>query len=161
MHDGGENEILARVDAAPGRRAIGIAALLCLGAMLLYIAVSRPPEPGWQLFLIATGAGALWMGEKMRRSTREGLELTAEELRDSAGIRLARVQDMLGVDRSFLAFKPSNGFLLRVSTSEGRAWRPGLWWRMGRRIGVGGLASARETRAMAEIIAALIARRND
>jgi hypothetical protein len=99
------------------------------------------------------------MGEGMRRATGHGLVLTERELRDSAGTVLARVEDMVSVDRGLFAFKPSNGFLLMTATRAERAWRPGLWWRFGRRIGVGGLAPARQTRAMAEIIATMIARR--
>ncbi|MDW4497024.1 hypothetical protein R5H30_03450 [Sulfitobacter sp. D35] len=154
-----DTEILARVEAAPARRVIGIGALMLLGAMLIYIAFSQPPTFGWQIFLLVIGGGALWMGERMRRATATALELTQAELRDSAGTTLARVEDMVAVDRGLFAFKPSNGFLLKVSARAPRAWHPGLWWRIGGRIGVGGLAPQRQTRAMAEIIASLIARR--
>ncbi len=39
-------------------------------------------------------------------------------------------------------------------------WRPGLWWRVGRRIGVGGMTPASQTKFMSEIIAAMIAQRD-
>jgi hypothetical protein len=47
--------------------------------------------------------------------------------------------------------------MLRLSDKAPRAWYPGLWWRMGRRVGIGGVTSAAQTKAMAEIIAAMIA----
>ena len=40
-----------------------------------------------------------------------------------------------------------------------RRWWPGLWWSLGNRVGVGGVTSAAHTKAMAEIISAMIAQR--
>jgi hypothetical protein len=36
-------------------------------------------------------------------------------------------------------------------------WVPGLWWRIGRSVGVGGMTGAAETKMMAEMIEAMIA----
>jgi len=70
------------------------------------------------------------------------------------------VADIERVDRGVFAFKPSNGFLVRTREPSARAWRPGLWWRFGRRIGVGGVTSANQTKAMSEILAAMLAERD-
>jgi len=111
--------------------------------------------------LLAMGGLALWMADKMRRATAGAIELTATELRDSDGTVIARVEDIIGLDRGVFAFKPSNGFLLRTKPGTGgdRIWRPGLWWRIGRRIGVGGMTPGSQTKFMSEIISAMMAER--
>lgn len=154
--------VLARLHASPVRRAIGLALLLAIGALLVWVAFARPPAtPGWRLFLLGTGAGALWLAEHMRRTTRDLLELTREVLRDGSGRVLARVSEIRAVERGAFAFKPSGGFLLRLSAAPGAAWRPGLWWRIGRRVGVGGVTVGNEAKYMAEVIAAMLAERGE
>jgi hypothetical protein len=53
--------------------------------------------------------------------------------------------------------KPSNGFTVVMETKQPRAWAPGLWWRVGRRVGVGGVTGASQTKFMAEQIALRLA----
>jgi hypothetical protein len=65
------------------------------------------------------------------------------------------------VERGAFAFKPSHGFTLVMKEKQPRAWAPGLWWRLGRRVGVGGVTSAGQTKFMAEQIALRIEDRND
>ncbi|MCZ6663693.1 MAG: hypothetical protein O7B81_00130 [Gammaproteobacteria bacterium] len=48
--------------------------------------------------------------------------------------------------------KPTNGFVVRARNSMPAAWTPGIWWRLGRRIGVGGLTGGGEGEAMAELL---------
>lgn len=153
-----ESTVLCRVSASGLRRIFGVGMLVLLGAMLIYIALVQPPANfGWQVFLIAVGAGAIFLGDKMRRATLTTLELTQSILRDSRGVVVAQIDEIASVDRGTFAFKPSNGFILRLKDKRVRVWQPGLWWRSGRRIGVGGVTSARETKQMAEMIAGLVA----
>ncbi|HBS51121.1 MAG TPA: hypothetical protein DEA05_14040 [Rhodobacteraceae bacterium] len=154
-----DEEILVTVEVSAPRRWLGIAMLAGLGALVIYVALAAPPEPAWQAFLVVTGLGALWMAEKMRRATASRLELTREELRDSLRGRIVAIRDLEHMDRGFFAMKPSNGFLLRAAGTGTRAWAPGLWWRLGRRIGVGGVTAAAQTKAMSEVLAALMAER--
>jgi hypothetical protein len=160
MQDEPDDEILATVAASAGRRFLGIGMLALLGVMVIYVALTNPPALGWQVFLLAFGTISLMVADAMRRATAFRLELTREELRDTGGEVIARVAEIKSVDRGAFAFKPSNGFLLRTSTSAPRRWRPGLWWRIGARIGVGGMTPGRQTRNMAEIIAIMIAERD-
>ncbi|MEH6646515.1 hypothetical protein [Sulfitobacter sp.] len=154
------HEILATAQAASGRRYLGIGMLGLLGLMLIYIAISQAPALQWRLFLVALGALTLWMADRMRRGTATRIELTETELRDSDGTVIALIADIDGMDRGFFAFKPSNGFLLRTKSSAPNVWRPGLWWRMGRRIGIGGVTPASQTKFMSEMIAAMMAQRD-
>lgn len=159
MQENPQDEVLARVQASAGRRFLGIGMLAVLAVLVLYVAIVAPPSFGWQAFLVAMGTGSLMIANAMRKSTRGVLELTREELRENSGEVLARVEDIVSIDRGAFAFKPSNGFLLRLSKPYDRKWRPGLWWRGGKRIGVGGMTPGRQTKYMAEIISVMIAER--
>ncbi|MFD2738408.1 hypothetical protein ACFSUD_02385 [Sulfitobacter aestuarii] len=159
MRSGEDDEVLARLTASKGRRFIGFAALVLLGAMILYLALTGTVGAGWRMVLLAFGLAALWAGERMRRATASGVELTAHVLRDADGTLIARIEEIVRLDRGAFAFKPSNGFLLRTRQPAPRRWRPGLWWRVGRRIGIGGMTPGDQTKVMAELIAEMLARR--
>ncbi|NIZ13460.1 hypothetical protein [Phaeobacter sp. HF9A] len=154
------DDILATVEATPLRRVLGVGMLLGLGGLTLYVAMSGAPALGWRLFLLAVAVGALWMGYRMWQATAHRLELTAEGLRCSDGEVLIRIADLEHMDRGFFAFKPSNGFLMRSRQAGAGRWYPGLWWRMGRRVGVGGVTPGSQTKTMTEILAALMAERD-
>ena len=154
-----DEEVLARVHASTGRRFLGIGSLWFLALLLIYVAFFKPPALGWQVFLVLLGGGALWLAERMRKATSLSLELTATTLRDSSGDVLAYTDQIESMDRGMFAFKPSNGFLLKTNEKAPNAWRPGLWWRTGRRIGVGGMTPGSQTKTMAEILSAIIAQR--
>ena len=153
-------EILAIVETSSVRRWMGVIMLAGLGGLLLYMALAAPPDLIWQVVLIGAGLLGLWMAERMRRATEHRIELTAHELRSSEGQRIALISDIVSIDRGVLAFKPSNGFLVRVSVPGSRIWRPGLWWRFGSRIGIGGVTSAGQAKAMSDIIGVLLAQRD-
>ncbi len=152
--------LLATLHPSPARRVLGILSLTLFGGILVFVALARPPaHAGWLVFLLVIGITALVLAERMRRATRVRLELTREALRDSEGRLLARIDDIVSVQRGAFAFKPSSGFTLSLKDAGARVWEPGLWWRFGRRLGVGGVTGSREGRQMAETIAALLSER--
>lgn len=155
------DEILAVVKASAGRRFLGLTCLGLLGLLLIYMAFMRPPVWYWQIFLILLGGGAIWVADAMRRGTASAVELTKRTLRDADGTLIATIDQIEGIDRGFFAFKPSNGFLLKLAPeAKGvRHWRPGLWWQLGRRVGIGGMTPGSQTKVMSEILAALLAER--
>nr|WP_246455611.1 hypothetical protein [Sulfitobacter aestuariivivens] len=134
--------------------------LTLLGVLLIYVAIAQPPTPVWQVFLIVVGLAALWCADAMRKATASQVVLTETELRDGDGTLIAPLEDVIGVDRGFFAFKPSNGFLLKTRSRAPRRWRPGLWWRIGNRVGVGGMTAAHQAKNMSEILAIILARRD-
>ena len=150
-----QEEVLAEVSVAASRRWLGIGMMGLMGVILLYVAIATPPVLGWQVFLLVVGAGSLWLADRMRRSTDVTLQLTREALRDSTGVVLASLDEIEGIDRGMFAFKPSNGCLITLKSPRQTVWRPGVWWRIGRRIGVGGVTVPSETKAMLEILTAL------
>lgn len=153
--------VLATVAPSTARRAVGIGALGLLGALLLYLGLAQGGSSGGATaLLLAAGLGGIGAAEGLRRGSAYALELTATELRDSSGRRLALVSDVRSVDRGAFAFKPSNGFMVRLARPGPFRWAPGLWWRIGARVGVGGVTSAQQTKAMAEILSFMLAERD-
>ncbi len=154
------NEILAEVDPRGPRRIVGIGLLLVLGGLVLYLAFVQPPATLlWQAFLIGMGLISLWLAYKLQVATTRKLWLTETALTDSDGTVLARVEDIVAVNRGAFAIKPSNGFTLTLKNPAPREWQPGLWWRLGRRVAVGGVTPGSQARPMADIIAVMVARR--
>ncbi|WP_116084524.1 hypothetical protein [Tropicimonas sp. IMCC34011] len=155
-----ESEILARTSASRPRALFGTATLGVLAALCFWLALSEPAlSLVGRLFVIALAAGALAGAVALFRAGRAELILTREALTDGEGREIFRVSKVVGVDRGVLAVKPSNGFLVRLSEPGGMHWSPGLWWRVGRRVGVGGLTAPSRTKAMAEGLSLLVAER--
>lgn len=152
--------VLATLPPSPARRWIAMILLAVLGALLVWIALARPPEAlGWRLFLLALGLGSVWMADRLRRATEVHLILTRTALADSRGRVLARVEDIRAVNSGVFAVKPSSGFTLVLAGRSPAAWEPGLWWRLGRRLGVGGVTAGREGKYMAEVLQMMLAER--
>ncbi len=154
-----QDEILATVQASEIRRWMGVCMLVAVGALVIYVAMAVPPEPLWQVFLLVVGGAALWLAQRVWSATSDRIELTRTQLRTGSGTILFEVSEAESVDRGVFAFKPSNGFLVTTRARAGRVWAPGLWWRIGRRVGVGGMTSAAETKFMSEMLSALLAER--
>lgn len=153
------DEVLARVYASAPRRFLGVGMMAGLGGLMLYIAFATPPALQWQVFLLMIGGGALWVAQVMWQATSRHLVLTDQDLRDSEGRVLVTLDNVERVDRGAFAFKPSNGFIIRTRSKQERAWQPGLWWRFGRRVAVGGVTPSSQTKPMADIMAMILADR--
>lgn len=148
-------EVLAEMRATPSRRIIGAVAMGGLGLLLLRTALFTDPSPGLQIGLVVAGAAALFATQVMWRATSSAVELTAEGLRDADGTIIARLDDIAVADRGVFAFKPSNGFTLKLHQSAPVVWRLGLWWRWGKRVGIGGMTPAHQAKIMEERITTL------
>ncbi len=151
-----EDEVLIRISPSPFRRWIAILVFVALGFVLLWLAFQGAGDLIWQATFLALGLAAFWMSDVLRRSTQQEIELTRDEIRTSDGRVLTSVANVRKVEKGAFAFKPSNGFLVRLKAPSGRGWAPGVWWQGGTFLGVGGVVSAGQAKAMAEILAALI-----
>lgn len=153
-------QLLARVEASATRRIFGIGVLSLLAAALLWLGLSPQPADLWvRLGMLALGLGVGWAAWTMYRATSLALELRADGLHDSGGHLIAAFDQIEVVDRGTFAFKPSNGFLLRLSRKGPRRFLPGLYWQFGRRVGVGGVLQGAQTKQMADLIAVRLAER--
>lgn len=161
MSEPASDEVITELYASPTRRVLGIGMLLSLAILLLYTALAHPPAVlGWRVFLLGLGAVCLWLAERMRQATKRGVQLTEQGLRGSDGEVIATMDAIQSVDRSIFVFKPSNGFVVRLNTSAPSRWMPGLWWRMGKRIGIGGVTPGGGGKVMADILAAMLLKRD-
>ena len=154
-------EVLAELSAAPARWLFGVAMLFFLGALVIYLGIAAPGLGfGKRAFLVIVGSLFLLSGERSRRTKDVTIRLTATRLIDSEGRLLAQIENITGVDRGVMAIKPSNGFLMYLDHKPGRAWVPGLWWRLGSFVGVGGSTQSGPAKFMAELIAMRVAERD-
>ncbi len=159
------NEVLATIDPQPVRRIFTTGVVGMLGVILLYVAAATPPvDPGWLVFLIAMGMGALYLAWRVWLATAITLELTRSELREAGGRVLFALDEVDSIDRSIFAFKPAGGFLVRlkVPTTRGRVYAPALWWRARKRVAVGGATAGSQAKPVADLISIIVAdRRGD
>jgi hypothetical protein len=151
--------VIATLAASPPRRWTGTVMLSFLGGLLIYLALSVPFSAP-QVILILCGLFVLFAASRLLAATAQVIELTQTELRVKDGVVLAKLADITKVERGAFAFKPSNGFLVSTKESGPRRWSLGMYWCFSRRIGVGGVTGAPQSKGMAEAIAVLIAERD-
>ena len=137
------------------RTATGIGVMLAMAALLLRTAFSQGLVT--QALMVAAALAALALAYAMWRGRTDSLNWTQDGLTDGAGRLIAARGDIEAVDRNPMALKPSNGFTLRMKTTQTRGWQPGLYWRIRSRVGVGGLTSPGVAKALADRIALDIA----
>ncbi len=155
--DGAEEPVLARLEASQPRRYMGIGMQVVLGGFLISLAISFPREEmALRLLLLVLGGGAFWFAYRMWQATETALVLTKTALRDNRGRLLAEIGNVRELSRGAFALKPSHGFSLVLHRGDKRAWVPGIWWRSGKRVGIGGVTPSQPARYMAELISALI-----
>lgn len=153
-------EVIATLSPSPVRRWLAIGFTAALGLLCVSLVLLRPPaEPVWIVLLLALGLAALWLSRRLYLATRTRIELTEAGLSDGEGRVLAPLSQIAAVERGVFAFKPSNGFLVRLESPAERAWEPGLWWRLGRQIGIGGVTPSLQGRLMADALTALVVER--
>lgn len=104
-------------------------------------------------------AAIIWFGDALRRTPARKVIFDGTQLIDDSGAVLCTLDEIVEVERGMSLFKPSNGFALRLNADRPRGWSPGLWWRTGRRVGVGGATPGRGSRNMADAITAALALR--
>jgi len=157
-----QTHILMRLKPSPIRRVVGVVMLAGFGVMAAMAGFEMPATRlAWRIALPLAGLFLLWLSWRTWTTTARGLELTPEVLRESDGGRvLATVDQIESVDNSAIAlFKPAGGFVILLRTPAPRVWAPGLWWRLGRRVGVGGTTARVEAKAMASALSEMVRRR--
>lgn len=147
------DEILMTLAPSMGRRLVGAGSLGALGVLLLSLVFET--QGAWAAFFLVLAGVMLFAAQRLWTATGGRLELTRTELRTGEGRVLTPISNVKAIDRSVFAFKPSNGFLVKLEEPYGSGWSPGLWWQRGRMIGVGGVVRGGEARAMAEIMMAV------
>jgi hypothetical protein len=133
------------------------ACLAAFAALLVWIAVVQPPDGlGWRGFLLLSAVLVGWSGVRLYRNADRALILTEDALLDSRSGVVCRIADIERVNSGTFALKPARGFAIDLTQPGARTWAPGLWWRIGRSVGVGGMTGTVDTRMMAERLEALV-----
>lgn len=148
-----QGEIIAELYPSRIRYWIGITGVTSLGVFLIFLVFSQAANSyASQVLLGAFGFGACYTAHKMYKNGLHGILLTKDGLFDTKGTAICTIDQIKAVDRSFFALRPSNGFSLTLHEPLDRVWVPGLWWRLGKRVGVGGLTSYSAGKSMADIL---------
>lgn len=146
------------IEPSAMRRLLMLVFICLLGFLLILIGLNGDNAPFWtRLFFVGLGGLVLVLVPFFSRATAQSVTLTQTHMIDGQGREICRIDNVEAVERGAFAFKPSNGFLLRLHKRADRGWVPGIWWRFGRKIGIGGVLAASQTKAMAEIISMRIA----
>lgn len=151
------SEIIVKIQPSFGRRLFGII-ILCLSALVMLNFALKGSAHSTVLKFILFGLGVmfLWQAQSSWRFANAALILKREGLFDDQDRLICSMSNIAGVDRGWFSFKPSNGFLLRLKKPVGRKWYPGLFWLIGKRMGVGGAISPVQTKEMSDKLILLI-----
>lgn len=148
-----DDTVIAELGVSPARQYLFLGALVGLGVLIIWQTMNSEAALVPRALLFVLGIALLFQANKLRMAPKVKLLLTEAGLYQSDGELVADWDQIQSIDRGALAIKPSNGFTLLLKEKHQRAWVPGLWWRLGRRIGVGGTAYAGSAKFMAEQIA--------
>ncbi len=152
---GPPGEPLTSLRASPTRRFIGTVTIAALGLLLLWLAVDHAGPLFWRVLLGAVGVVGVWCGFGLWRATSGAIVLKPEGLFTEDDTPLVLLDEIEAVERGAFALKPSNGFSVKLKQPGSFGWAPGMYWRLGRRLGVGGVTSPGEAKAIAELLQAL------
>lgn len=148
---------ICTISPSGARRAFGIAMLAALGAMFIWIGfVSVKTNTVTAATFGVLGIASFWCASVVFSATSASILLLRKGLVTSDDIIVAELDNIKAVERGLFALKPSSGFVILLKKPMPLVWKPGLWWRFGRRIGVGGATAAAEGKIMAEAIQALM-----
>lgn len=153
------DSVIAQLKASLVRRGLALFVMMLLGFLLLYLAITTDAGFFQKVFLVFLAAVVLWMARAMQLGTAGYIELRVTGLFFENGRILALIDDIVHVERGAFAFKPSNGFVVSLKQKTARAWIPGLYWKFGSRIGIGGVTAPSDAKFMADALAVLIAGR--
>lgn len=151
------SEVITILEPSRARRLVTIALLGFMGLLLLYLTITQTPQSLWgKALLPLSGFAFLWLAFRNWNTAKQGLELRKEGIFDYEGTLVCAFDNVKSVDRSVFAFKPSNGFLVILKQPMPRGWVPGVYWRFGRWVGIGGATPRAQGKQMADILTLLL-----
>lgn len=144
---------LQELRASKIRRVLACGVLVVIGGMFWWVGM-QDDQMGWPSRAMMAGFGALWLwgAFELWRGTAGAVILNDTGIVDSSGAQVTSIENIAAIERGIVSMKPSHGMLLKLSESGSAKWVPGLWWRLGARVGIGGLTAKRDTRLFAEAL---------
>ncbi|MCY4151945.1 MAG: hypothetical protein OXE94_06890 [Aestuariivita sp.] len=155
------DEFYGRLDISQPRRWFGVGSLLLLGFLLTYVGTVYPGSMQARIILALVVVGIVWSAWRMWHETKGYLVFSDIGLVDDQGKILVAMDNIVRVDRSLFAFKPTNGFIVISKVKQPLAWKPGLWWCVGHRVGIGGVTHAGQAKLLADIISLHLANESE
>ena len=153
-------DVIYEIESSPARRWLGIGSYGFVGIAVPLALTTGQASWIWFGLLLGFAAIMVWQAVRLYGTTGRKIILTEDALTMEDGTLIAPISEIESVDRGVFALKPSNGFGLLLKSKAPKGSVAGMWWRRGRRIGVGGLISGHATRGMADMISALVIQRN-
>ena len=148
-----EDKVIFEVHPAPARRGLALVFMIVLAFMLIYTAITLETGFLYRVLLLVLGVVTMMGARSMARGTRGTVQLKKSGLYLSDGTVLADIDNVEKVERGLFAFKPSNGFAVKLKSKQPGAFVPGMFWRIGKTVGVGGVLNAGASKAMADMMA--------
>lgn len=145
-------EIRARIEVSRSRYWLTLAAIVALVLVLAGLAVDPGLGALMRSLFAALALALAALAAALLARGRGGLTLTEDGLRDDAGHEVCTWSAIRAVNRGLSPIRPSKGFLIYLNAPAPRGWHPGLWWRWGTRIGVGGMVAGRQASFMADLM---------
>ena len=90
----------------------------------------------------------LWFRRFLSRYSKIGFVISTDGLFDLNMDLICTIDDIKKIDVSPYTFKSANGFIILLKTKSSFKSIPGLYWRVGKRISIGGLVSKNESKLL-------------
>ncbi len=142
---------IVKIQPSASRRFFSIF-ILCLSAgVMIYFAITDPAQSiVLKLILLSLAGIFLWQVQANLRFPNAALLLKRDGLYDDQCEIICSLSNIALVDRGWFSIKPSNGFLLRLHEKASIKWLPGVYWRIGKRMGVGGAINPTQTKEFSD-----------
>lgn len=147
------------ISISPLRRWFALGAFVALGGFVVMLSFESNVAMEWKALTLAIAGGVFWLAYRMYLATQYAIELVDGVLRLSNGVVITQLDNIIAIDRGMFALKPTNGFTILLDQPVPRGWAPGLYWSLGRRIGIGGVVDPAAAKFMAETLTAHVASR--
>lgn len=140
-----------KIQASVSRRLFSVLLLSLSAAVMIYFAFTDPAQSVvLRLVLLSLAGVFLWQVQANLRFPNAALILKRDGLYDDQGEIICSLSNIALIDRGWFSIKPSNGFLLRLHEKTSVKWLPGVYWRIGKRMGVGGAISPAQTKEFSD-----------
>lgn len=128
-------------------------------AGLLWIVAFAPSikDGAGQFVLLILGSMVFYQTIRLYQKRNGEIRLLDDRLVDECGQILCMIANIKHIERGIFALKPSHGFLIILKEPMKRGWNVGLWWRIGRHVGIGGLTGRDAGKMMADALSYICA----
>ena len=95
---------------------------------------------------------AFWFRSFLKRYSKVGFLINQSGLFNLDGSIICEIGDIERIDVSPYTFKSANGFIVILKTKSSFKSIPGLYWRLGNRLSIGGLVSKNESKFLSQTL---------